>query len=332
MNLTDRYITNPHPVKEAVQRLFALTLADGKDTAWELAVNNYAALERVKTKTFHLNGSSYNVQFNPARLISSAAKIDSQSIQERECFLCPANLPSQQKAVPFGEHYLILVNPFPIFPRHLTIPDIHHTPQRILSRIEDMLDLAENLSDYIIFYNGPRCGASAPDHMHFQAGNKGFLPLEKEWAQQKTVPIRTHRKATLSYLDNALPATLVIESENKADAADLFHTVYQSMEIKADEEEPMMNLLAWYEGKKGIICIFPREQHRPSCYYAEGEKNRLISPGALDMGRISITALEKDFTQISAKDLSGILTEVCISPEKFRYLKQQLKKNEKQAL
>lgn len=305
---------------DAVNKLFEEQLAE-----WELAGNNYKALAQVKTKTFEVGGCTYKVQFNPARITSSAAKVDPKSIQERKCFLCPANLPPMQRGIPFKEHYSILVNPFPIFPRHLTIPDIKHVDQRILHRIGDMLDLAEALDDYIIFYNGPKCGASAPDHVHFQAGNKGFLPIEAEWKYKKEGKIVDYRKASLWFLNDAPRATLTIEAESKEDAKTLFQTVYHSMELKPGDDEPMMNVLAWYGDCKWIVCIFPRELHRPACYSAEGDKNILISPASVDMGGVFITPLEKDFNKITADDIATILSEVCISPGNFHKLRQQIK-------
>lgn len=305
-----------------VDKLFEEQLAE-----WELAGNNYKALGQVKTKSFEVGGCTYKVQFNPARITSSAAKVDPKSIQERKCFLCPANLPPVQKGVPFKEHYSILVNPFPIFPRHLTIPDVEHVDQRILPRIGDMLDLAKELDDYVIFYNGPKCGASAPDHVHFQAGNKGFLPIEKEWKYKKAGKSVDYKKAILWFLNDAPRVTLTIESEDKDDATALFKLVYDSMELKPGDDEPMMNVLAWYEDNKWIICIFPRELHRPGCYSAEGDENILISPASVDMGGVFITPLEKDFDKITAKDISAILTEVCISRQCAVAIVAKLKEN-----
>jgi ATP adenylyltransferase/5',5'''-P-1,P-4-tetraphosphate phosphorylase II len=321
--MKDRYIPDPYPTKDAVQRLLSLSFDSRRPLVGE--GRGEAVGDEVKTKTFEVGDCTYHVQFNPARITSSAAKVDPQSLQERKCFLCPANLPPEQKGVPFKDSYAILVNPFPIFPRHLTIPDIRHTGQRILPRICDMLDLAEALDDFIIFYNGPKCGASAPDHAHFQAGNKGFLPIEKEWRCRKAGKIVAYGKAFLSFLDDAPRATLVIEAESKRDATTLFKAVYDSMELKPGEDEPMMNVLAWYEECKWIVCIFPRELHRPSCYRSEGDRNILISPASVDMGGVFITPLEKDFDKITAGDLSGILSEVCLSPERFHRLRQQIK-------
>ncbi|MDR0540860.1 MAG: DUF4922 domain-containing protein, partial [Dysgonamonadaceae bacterium] len=228
-------------------------------------------------------------QFNPARIISSAAKVDTKSISERKCFLCADNRPPEQKSVPFKGQYSILINPYPIFPRHLTIPALEHTPQLIASRFGDMLDLAQQLDDYIVFYNGPKCGASAPDHFHFQAGNKGFLPIESDRNWENVIRI---------------------ESENKQEILDLFQQIYDSLPLQPDDTEPMMNILTWYENGKWITCLFPRKKHRPACYYAEGDANLLISPASVDMGGVFITSLEKDFEKITAEDIARILDEV----------------------
>ena len=157
--------------KSVVQEFLERQIRD-----WDTAKNNYEALKHVKVKEFELNGSTVKVQFNPARIVSSAAKVDAKSLKERKCFLCEANRPAVQEGLPW-EDYTILVNPFPIFPKHLTIPANEHTPQLIAGRISDMMKIARVLESYVVFYNGPKCGASAPDHMHFQAGNVGFMPV-----------------------------------------------------------------------------------------------------------------------------------------------------------
>src|ERR1035437_1866816 len=152
---------------------------------WDLARKNYDGLKKVKVKTFDFGHYKIEIQFNPERIVSSSAKVDAKSIEARPCFLCQKNLPPQQRGLAFDDDFIVLVNPFPIFPEHLTIPSIAHTDQRILGNFGSMLDLAEKLTDFVIFYNGPKCGASAPDHLHFQAGNKGFLPIEKDYNYRK---------------------------------------------------------------------------------------------------------------------------------------------------
>lgn len=293
--------------------------------SWETAHNNYAALSGVQVKELNVNGIPYKVQFNPARIVSSGAKVDARSIKERKCFLCPANLPPEQEGIPFGGHYLILVNPFPIFPRHLTIPEEAHLDQRIASRFGDMLDLARQLTDYTIFYNGPRCGASAPDHAHFQAGNKGFMPIEQDWRRQIAGKIADYGQATLCYLNDAPRATLVIESPERETAVRLFDIVYRSLDVKPGEEEPMMNVLTLFENGKWIVFIFPRAKHRPACYTAEGEDNLLSSPASVDLGGVFITPVEKDFRKITAEDVAQILSEVCLSPTDFHRIRQRIR-------
>lgn len=294
-------------------------------STWETAHNNYAALSGVQVKELNVNGIPYKVQFNPARIVSSGAKVDAKSIQERKCFLCPANLPPAQKGILFGGHYNILVNPFPIFLRHLTIPEMEHVDQRIAVRFGDMLDLAQALSEYTLFYNGPRCGASAPDHAHFQAGNKGFMPIEKDWRGQVAGKVADYGKASLWYLNDAPRATLVIESADKNAALDLFEIIYSAMPLKPGEEEPMMNVLAMYEADKWTVFIFPRARHRPACYTAEGEANLLSSPASVDLGGVFITPVEKDFLKITAQNIEQILGEVCLSPADFHQLRQRIK-------
>ena len=287
-------------MKDQVNQLFQEQLSE-----WDLAKNNYKALELVKVKTLYVNGQQYQVQFNPARMISSSARVDAQSISERKCFLCAENRPAEQKGIPFEGRYTILVNPYPIFPRHLTIPSLEHTPQQIASRFGDMLDLAQQLDDYTILYNGSKCGASAPDHFHFQAGNKGFLPIEnnRNWRH-----------------------TIRIESDNRSEMFSRFEQTYNSLSLQPDDIEPMVNILTWYENRKSKIenrksemwtcCIFPRKKHRPACYFAEGDANMLISPAVVDMGGVLITPMEKDFEKITADDIAGILDETQYFPTK----------------
>ncbi|NDV64176.1 DUF4922 domain-containing protein [Bacteroides sp. 224] len=307
-------------MKEAVQNLFREQLTD-----WKLAKDNYEALSQAKTNEFKINYCTCKVQFNPARITSSAAKVDAKSIQQRPCFLCGANRPTEQKGVPFAERYTILVNPYPIFPRHLTIPYISHSKQLIKGRFADMLNLAKELDEYIVFYNGPKSGASAPDHLHFQAGNKGFLPIEKEWSFIPKERVVKHPGAILWRIHDTPRATFVIESDNLPEAEVLFNSVYNALELKPEDEEPMMNILAWYEKGIWITCIFPREKHRPDLYFAEGDKNLLISPASVDLGGMFISPLEKDFNKITSAEIKYILNEVCVSGNKLRTITQQIK-------
>jgi hypothetical protein len=180
------------------------------------------------------------------------------------------------------------------------------------------------LTDYVIFYNGPKCGASAPDHAHFQAGNKGFLPVEKDWKNQIAGKVVEVEEAALWYLNDAPRATLVIESASKEKAVQLFDAIYRSLTVKPGEEEPMMNVLALYEDGKWVVFVFPREKHRPACYTAEGEANLLSSPASVDLGGVFITPVEKDFLKITAEDVAQILSEVCLSASDFEQLRKRI--------
>lgn len=292
---------------------------------WPLAKENYEALKNVRTKELSFRNFKVRIQFNPARIVSSSAKVDKKSIQDRKCFLCPANLPAVQKGIPFGEEYQILLNPYPIFPFHLTIPIKEHTNQTILSRFNDMLGLAKTLDRFVIFYNGPKCGASAPDHAHFQAGNKGFMPIEKEWKILDKEIICMQPGASIYFLKNYLRNTFVIESNNQECTRQLFNQIYAQLEIPEGDEEPMMNVLAWYESGWWVVCVFPREKHRPSCYWAEGDRNILISPASVDIGGVFITPLEKDYEKITMQDVESILKEVTLSDAKTEIIIENLK-------
>ena len=292
-------------------------------TSWDTARINYEALQEVESKVLDVDGYTFRVQFNPARIRSSAAKVDPKSIQERKCFLCKDNLPAAQKGLKFGEGYTVLVNPFPIFPQHLTIPAVEHKDQLIRNRFVHMLELAERLSGFVLFYNGPKCGASAPDHAHFQAGNKGFLPLESEWRSAAGEAFYSKEGTALYALKEYPAPMLVLTSDSMEKAAGLFDQIYTLLD-KGVEVEPMMNLLAWYEDGQWVVCIIPRTLHRPACYFAEGEENLLISPASVDLGGVFITPLEKDFEKITSKDIRNILQEVCLTESGLNELVNEL--------
>lgn len=293
---------------------------------WPQAKANYEALKNIKSKDFDFGKYSIRVQFNPARIQSSAAKVDAKSIQERKCFLCPANLPSEQKGIPFGSAYQVLVNPFPIFPEHFTIPTYQHTDQLILDRFGDMLDLAREIDDNTIFYNGPKCGASAPDHAHFQAGVKGFLPIEKDINRISKEIIYSKEGITVYAITEYLRNFFLLQASDKDLAFSFFKQLYTMLDMKDDDKEPMMNIVAWYEQNEWYIAVFPRAKHRPDCFYAEGDDNLLISPASVDLGGVFITPLEKDFLKITEKDIETILKEICIDDTKMQSIIQEIKK------
>ena len=286
---------------------------------WELARTNFAGLKTVRTKSFDFGDFEVKVQFNPARIVSSGAKVDAKTIAERKCFLCTENRPAEQTSVDAGD-YLILVNPFPIFPEHFTIPRKEHVDQQIKPYFADMLQLAEALDDYLIFYNGPRCGASAPDHMHFQAGTKDFLPLANDYKRLKDTHAQLlveSENFQLYSFNNYLRTVYCIESTNVESAKDAFEKLYAHFQqtsppalSKGEGAEPMLNIVCTFEDGKWFTFVLPRKAFRPWQYTAEGEQQLLVSPATVEMCGIFITPIEAHFDKITKEDVVTILEQV----------------------
>ncbi|MFV0265940.1 MAG: DUF4922 domain-containing protein [Draconibacterium sp.] len=300
-----------------------LRLLTAQKEGWPLAAKNFAGLEKVRTRAFNFDDVEIKVQFNPERIVSSAAKVDAKSIEARPCFLCSKNRPKEQQGVKIGA-YSVLVNPFPVFSQHFTIVGEEHLPQQIKGRLGDMLDLAASLPGFTLFYNGPKCGASAPDHFHFQAGNRGFMPLENELEQlkdQHSIKLRSFTSDAWAVKDG-LRNFILLESPVKESVEKDFLKIYDAPE--ASDEEPMMNILAFYENNAWKVVVFPRALHRPSQYFEEGEKNILISPASVDMGGVLITPLEKDFDKLKPEDIHAIFRQVLYSEPAFNQFIQNL--------
>jgi len=289
---------------------------------WELARTNFAGLKTVRTKSFDFGDFEVKVQFNPARIVSSGAKVDAKTIAERKCFLCAENRPAEQNSVDAG-NYLVLVNPFPIFPEHFTIPRKEHVDQQIKPYFADMLELAKALDDYLIFYNGPRCGASAPDHMHFQAGTKDFLPLVNYYTRLKDTHAQLlveSENFQLYSFNNYLRTVYCIESTDVESAKDAFEKLYNhftsppTLEERGergtgDEIEPMLNIVCTFEDGKWFTFVLPRKTFRPWQYSAEGEQQLLVSPATVEMCGIFITPIEAHFEKITKEDVESILKQ-----------------------
>lgn len=290
---------------------------------------NYAALKNIRIRSLVVDGWEVLLQFNPARIRSSSAKMDACSVRERNCFLCRENRPAMQGSVPFGDSYEILVNPFPIFPEHLTIPSLRHEDQLIRGRYADMLSLAAELPDFVLFYNGPRCGASAPDHMHFQAGTRGVLPVERAWERvaKETVFASASSSSVLYAVNGYTHPFLMLVSSRKQEAVQVFDALYALLPLPEEGGEPMMNLLAWYEGGRWISCLFPREKLRPCCYYARGEAHLLLSPASVEMGGLFAVAREEDFLRITESDIRRVYAEVCLGSGRAEELIKACKRN-----
>lgn len=291
---------------------------------WPMAAGNFEALSAVKVKDLDVDGMKIKVQFNPARIVSSSAKVDAKSIKERKCFLCAENRPEIQRGIQWGDDYTILINPFPIFPRHLTIPT-GHVDQLIKGRIADMMRLAKDLEGYTVFYNGPKCGASAPDHMHFQAGNSDFLTIGQNLEDAELKTLAEDGENILAMIDTLPLNMFVIDAIDPESGEKLFNRLYEALPVPENEKEPMMNLLC-YTTPAGIrLVIVPRKRHRPSFYGTEGEDSMLLSPASVDMGGVFITPLEKDFNKIDAQTVKIIFDELCLSAAEINMIAENIK-------
>jgi len=281
---------------------------------WELARINYSQLIKVNTRQLDFGDFEILVQFNPERIRSSAAKVDAKSIEARPCFLCRENRPVQQRGVQFDGDMTVLVNPFPIFNRHLTIPSEFHTDQRIRNNFGKMLSLAEALPDYVIFYNGPECGASAPDHFHFQAGNKGFMPVEKDFSGRKHTRLLSSKAGIeIWQWKNYFRGILTLKGYHKERLVNIFNHFFDKFsELQPKKPEPMLNILASHSGDGWVIHLIPRKLHRPSQFYSEGDDQILLSPASVDLGGVIITPREEDYKKISKDDVADIFGQVCL--------------------
>ena len=292
---------------------------------WEDARHRFRDLKHVEVRQL---SDQLKVQFNPARIVSTGAKIDKHTLGERPCFLCERNRPKEQMTKQIDDHFQLLVNPFPILPVHFTIPATKHQPQSIYRHYGEMHRLLSLHSELMVFYNGPKCGASAPDHLHFQAGTSGVLPLQTNWqrlSRNLTDVISLTDEEKISVLRDFLVPAFVIISKSEDSDEELFHRLYRSMPMRGDESEPMMNIIAWRKGDEFISVVIPREKHRPDAYFAESEAQMMVSPGALDMAGLIITPREEDFNKINLDKATALLRECGISAEKMEAIVSNLK-------
>lgn len=292
---------------------------------WTDARHRFRDLKHVETRQF---SDQLKLQWNPARIVSTGAKIDKKTLGERPCFLCDKNRPKEQMSKQIDEKFHLLVNPFPILPVHFTIPARKHQPQLIYKNYGEMHRFISLHSDLMVFYNGPKCGASAPDHLHFQAGTNGILPLQTNWqrlSRNLTDVISLNDEEKIAVVrDFLVPAFVIISKSAESDEA-LFHRLYKAMPQRGDETEPMMNIISWRKGEEFISVVIPREKHRPEAYFAEGCAQFVVSPGALDMSGLIITPREEDFRKLTEEKALSLLQECGVSEDKMNVIIAKLK-------
>lgn len=295
---------------------------------WQTARTNHEALNQIETRRFELAGNTITVQFNPARAVSTCAKVDKSSIEARKCFLCPENKPNEQDEIiiSLDEPFSLRINPYPILPGHLTISSLKHQdqvladktirqlPGKLISWLEEYF-----ASDYVLFYNGAKCGASAPDHFHFQAVKQSDVPVIQQWERLMETAVREKEIKTengntyssfqiTSYI---CPIQVFICNHSADILPEMINQYLESLPLHEGESEPRYNLFAWQDKQRGFtMAYFPREEHRPTCYTATGGEQLLVSPGALDMAGLLVTPRKEDFDKITESDITQIYKEV----------------------
>ncbi len=312
--------------KSAIQIL--QVFVESQKQNWPLVAANFAGLENVEVKHFQFDGFQIKVQFNPERMLSTSSKTDKESIAARPCFLCSKNRPPEQVAIGFGKQLEILVNPFPIFKLHFTIASTNHVEQRFLPNVQAFLELTQAMEGFTVLYNGPECGASAPDHFHFQAGESNLLPISEEFERLK----RGNRKlfsgdnTTVYVFENYLRKMISFETSSMEEGLELIYTFYRHFQAMQPEKvEPMMNALCSWKNGKWVIHLFPRKAHRPSYYFASGKEQILISPGSVDFAGLFITPRREDFDKMTQADVVDILDQVCVNQDTFLELTEKIR-------
>ncbi len=282
---------------------------------WHDLRKAYEFLKNIKIRDLPCKGFSVRIQHNPGRVKSSTANVDNARINSRPCFLCLQNLPEAQKGILYRRTYLILCNPAPVFPSHLTIVLLDHHPQSILDNIDTFLNLSRDLGNrWTILYNGPKCGASAPDHLHFQAIPSGLLPIEKEILEEKNLTqVRTSENVSIFLTKNLGREAITIEGHDTTAIADELIEILTNMKkMPQADEEPMINVACFYDNERYRLLVFPRARHRPEAFFKEGNERIVVSPAVIEMCGVIVTPAEKDFERLDAPTVEGIYREVSL--------------------
>jgi len=293
-------------------------LLEAQKASWEMLAKGYEALDRVQVKEIRCDGFSVRLHHNAARMKSTIAPIDQKSITTRPCFLCLDNLPENQQGILYRQNFMVLCNPFPITSHHFTIPHINHIPQSFDHAVDTFLKMAKDFHPgFYVFYNGPESGASAPDHLHFQATPRGILPVEKDINDgAKRLLITRKDGVSLFNIQAAGRGIILIEGANSDSAAHMLMNIISKMkDILSTPGEPKMNLLGSYDRTMWQVAIFPRQKHRPGVFFLPENERILISPGLVEMGGIVVTPAEKDFHIVDHDLIQEIYSEVSVDSE-----------------
>ncbi len=326
------------PAADATWRARVDALFREQCARWPALARGLEALARVLIREVSLGSATLLLQHNPLRLTSTTAIVDEEAVQQRPCFLCPEHLPVEERGLAYGHEYVILCNPYPILEQHVTIVHRAHTPQALGGRFDVLLDMAAALSpDFFLLYNGPKCGASAPDHLHFQAAVRARLPIGRNFAERQLVV--SEPGITISHTVSYPAPTLIYRATDRQRlSAWIAETLSALANLTDSPGEPMLNLILFAEAAPAnapgdqrhpplvwTVLLFPRARHRPSCFFAEEPKRLLISPAAIDLAGLVVVPIREHFERITAEDLRGIFSEVALSLERFDELVAQLR-------
>ncbi|MDR0537699.1 MAG: DUF4922 domain-containing protein [Tannerellaceae bacterium] len=309
---------------------YAIELLERQKKKWEMLKTNFISLENVQTKRLNVGNLSFTVQLNPARIKSSAVEIKKAFVvSSQSCFLCQPNLPDVQEHLEIDDNFILLCNPYPIFPEHFVIAHKQHIPQSISEHFPVLLKASKSLFPLTIFYNGPKSGASAPAHLHFQAVSPSYMSIESEIDEENVKTLTEISQGRIRLLANALRSGFIIDAETEDAASMLFRHLYDLLTkyLKA-EDEPMMNLFCQFSPSKGwTLILIPRKKHRPSQFYVQDASRVVVSPGAADIGGLLITAGTEDFHKMDVTLIADIFRQICYSETELGMIIENLKSN-----
>ena len=311
---------------ETDQSLEALVAAliDQQVSSWPLLREGCEAFAQIETRRARVQESEVVIQHNVRRIRSTGAAVDKASVEKRKCFLCPANLPPEEKGIAYGEDLIILCNPFPILDRHLSIVHREHVVQQIEGNVEVLLELARDLgSSYFVLYNGPECGASAPDHLHFQACSRELLPIEDNLYDDEPVMAEdcdycedaARQSFELFTLGGCGRSVVIFRGGNQEEIAHWVYAVIKELAMQTDKDEPLLNIVCTYDSRIWTVYLFPRSKHRPASFYATAEDRLVVSPGAIDMAGVIVVPEREHFEKLDGDRLEAIFAEVSMNGE-----------------
>ncbi len=301
----------------------ALALYERQLQSWPELAGAVSKLESAAERTLELAGRTLRLQHNPARIVNVTAPTDAGELARRPCPLCPPNMPPQQKALPFQDDWLVVCNPLPLFKQHFVLVHGEHTPQCAATILPAMIEFTR-LTGFVTLYNGPRSGASIPEHLHLQAAPPGALPLEQQLPQMDGREF---------FIDSRLPRRIFLDASDSARAGELLaHTMRALDEFKMQENdiEPGMNIavIAGCGDRPPLVAVHPRSKHRPRCFYAPGAERYVVSPGSADMAGMLILPRREDFLRLDQRTVESIFSEICLGPDQLARVERNLQRQE----